>query len=167
MKKYLITLVLISVLALSACGESTDSSKKDHQDDKKIHKTAKEDTKMEHQDDHQKFGFKEDGDSNQSADVSQSSEAQSSGNEQQSSGDSQQAENEGEHIHINMQKGDPSYEEYKEAQKSQYALDHRTPEQKASGAGGGGAGWNYADQDESYEDYVERVREEKAAAGEN
>ena len=167
MKKYLITLVLISVLTLSACGENKDTSKKNNHEDHKTHKTAKEDTKMEHQDDHQKFGFKEDGDSNQSADVSQSSEAQSSGNEQQSSGDSQQAENEGEHIHINMQKGDPSYEEYKEAQKSQYALDHRTPEQKASGAGGGGAGWNYADQDESYEDYVERVREEKAAAGEN
>lgn len=163
MKKYLITLVLISVLALSACGESTDSSKKDHQDDKKTHKTAKEDTEMEHQDDHQKFGLKEEGDSDQSADTSQGSETQSQGGESES----QNSGTESKDTDFEMEPGDPSYEEYREAQKSQYALDHRTPEQKASGAGGGGAGWNYADQDESYEDYVERVREEKAAAGEN
>lgn len=163
MKKYLITLVLISVLALSACGEYKDSANKDHQDDKNTHKKAKEETEMEHQDDHQKFGFKEEGDSDQSADTSQSYEAQSQGGESGSQNSGAEAKD----TDFEMEPGDPSYEEYKEAQKSQYALDHRTPEQKASGAGGGGAGWNYADQDESYEDYVERVREEKAAAGED
>ncbi|CAM3121163.1 hypothetical protein [Staphylococcus argensis] len=163
MKKYLITIVLISVLALSACGENKDSANKDRQDDKNTHKTAKEDTETEHHDDHQKFGFKEEGDSEQSAESTQGSETQSQGGESEQQGSSAEVKD----TDFEMEPGDPSYEDYKEAQKSQYALDHPTPEEKASGAGGGGAGWNYADQDESYEDYVERVRIQKAAAGEN
>lgn len=158
MKKYLITLVLISVLTLSACGENKDTSKKDNQED---HKTAKEDKETQHQDDHQKFGFKEDGDSDQSTSNTQANESQSEGSGQQSSAIDDKDDD------FEMEPGDPSYEDYKAAQESQYALDHPTPEQKASGAGGGGAAWNYADQDESYEDYVERVREQKAAADEN
>lgn len=161
MKKYLITLVLISVLTLSACGENKDTSKKNNHEDHKTHKTAKEDKETQHQDDHQKFGFKEDEDSDQSASNTQANESQSEGSGQQSSAIDDKDDD------FEMEPGDPSYEDYKAAQESQYALDHPTPEQKASGAGGGGAAWNYADQDESYEDYVERVREQKAAAGEN
>ncbi|MCY1617669.1 hypothetical protein [Staphylococcus pettenkoferi] len=94
MKKYLITLVLISVLTLSACGENKDTSKKNNHEDHKTHKTAKEDKETQHQDDHQKFGFKEDEDSDQSARNTQTNESQSEGSGQQSSGDSQQAGNE-------------------------------------------------------------------------
>ncbi|MCY1573140.1 hypothetical protein [Staphylococcus pettenkoferi] len=124
MKKYLITLVLISVLALSACGENKDSASKDHQDDKNTHKKAKEDTEMEHQDDHQKFGFKEDGDSNQSADTSQSNEAQSQGVEsaQQNNGDSQQAEN-GQNADDSQMQEIEEYEAYLRSKKTMTPSD--------------------------------------------
>lgn len=124
MKKYLITLVLISVLALSACGENKDSASKDHQDDKKTHKTAKEDTEMEHQDDHQKFGFKEDGDNDQSADTSQGSETQYQGGEsgQQSSGDSQQAES-GQNANDSQMQEIEEYEAYLRSKKTMTPSD--------------------------------------------
>lgn len=57
------------------------------------------------------------------------------------------------------------YQDYLNAKQSQYALTHLTPEQKASGAGGGGAAWNYADEDESFADWKSRTDREKAEAG--
>ncbi|WP_145467282.1 hypothetical protein [Staphylococcus pettenkoferi] len=124
MKKYLITLVLISVLALSACRQDKDSANKDHQDDKKSHKTAKEDTETKHHDDHQKFGFKEEGDSDQSTEASQGNEVQSQGgeSEQQSSGESQQAQS-GQNADDSQMQEIEEYEAYLRSKKTMTPSD--------------------------------------------
>lgn len=53
------------------------------------------------------------------------------------------------------------YQEYLGAKESQHAITHLTPEQKANGAGGGGAGWNYAEEDESFSEWKDRRDREK------
>lgn len=60
---------------------------------------------------------------------------------------------------------DKEYQEYLGAKESQHAITHLTPEQKANGAGGGGAGWNYAEEDESFSDWKARRDREKTEAG--
>ena len=57
------------------------------------------------------------------------------------------------------------YQEYLGAKESQHAITHLTPEQKANGAGGGGAGWNYAEEDESFSEWKDRRDREKTEAG--
>ncbi|EHJ08805.1 hypothetical protein [Staphylococcus simiae] len=57
------------------------------------------------------------------------------------------------------------YQDYLNAKQAQYNLTHMSPEQKAKGAGGGGAGWNYADENESFEQWKARTDVQKANAG--
>ncbi|MBM6506257.1 MULTISPECIES: hypothetical protein [Staphylococcus] len=175
--KYLAVPSLAITLLLTGCGQKDSDNNKEAKDKQE---EKKKDSKKEKSKDKTTNNSTENNSNESTQQNNSTQEASNNSNNQQETqaeaNERMQNESRSEHngmsnaeyaekVSNDANSNSKEYQDYLNAKESQHAVTHLTPEQKANGAGGGGAAWNYADEDESFNDWKERTDSEKAQAG--